>query len=143
MISAIRASDNPRSSGFAGHDTFSSMRPNAVTFAICWFSISAAAAVAQAPPLFPGPQFKAGTRPSGVAIADFNGDAKLDLAASNYSSSDVSILLGSGAGNFGTAVNVAVGLQPRSVAKGDLNGDAATDLATANYNSDSVSLLSG
>ena len=41
------------------------------------------------------------TNPASVAVGDFNGDGKQDLATANFDSSNVSILLGDGAGNFG------------------------------------------
>jgi hypothetical protein len=37
-----------------------------------------------------------GTSPTSVAVGDFNGDGKLDLAVANYRSNNVSILLGNG-----------------------------------------------
>jgi hypothetical protein len=45
--------------------------------------------------------FGTGTNPYSVAIADFNGDGKQDLATANYGSSNVSVLLGTGKGSFG------------------------------------------
>ena len=45
----------------------------------------------------------------------------LDLAVTIPLSNNVSILLGTGTGSFGTATNFAVGSQPRSVAVGDFN----------------------
>jgi len=45
----------------------------------------------------------------------------LDLAVVNEGSNNVSILLGTGTGSFGTATNFAVGSQPRSVTVGDFN----------------------
>ena len=45
----------------------------------------------------------------------------LDLAVTIPLSNNVSILLGTGSGSFGTATNFVVGSQPRSVAVGDFN----------------------
>ncbi|HEX8071742.1 MAG TPA: FG-GAP-like repeat-containing protein [Pyrinomonadaceae bacterium] len=87
--------------------------------------------------------FIADTNPTSVAVGDFNGDGKQDLAATNSSSNDVSILLGNGAGSFGAATNFGVGTDPRSVAVGDFNGDGKLDLATANFITDNVSVLLG
>ncbi|MEO7667611.1 MAG: VCBS repeat-containing protein, partial [Dehalococcoidia bacterium] len=58
-----------------------------------------------------------------------NGDGKLDLAVANLLSNNVSILLGSGAGTFGSASQFATGFIPRSVAVGDFNKDGKPDLA--------------
>ena len=44
--------------------------------------------------------YNAGFRPRFIAIADFNGDGKNDLAVANAFSNDVSILLGNGNGTF-------------------------------------------
>ena len=82
------------------------------------------------------------TLPS-VAVGDFNGDGKQDLAVANLALQPytVSILLGDGAGNFSAPANFAVGVDPRSVAVGDFNGDGKQDLAVANAVSDNVSIL--
>ena len=54
--------------------------------------------------------FGAGTYPDSVAVGDFNGDGKQDLAVANCGSNNVSILLGDGAGNFGAATNFGTGV---------------------------------
>ena len=76
-----------------------------------------------------------------MAVGDFNGDGKQDLAVANESSDNVSILLGGGNGTFGAATNFAAGSAPTSVAVGDFNGDGKQDLAMANANSNNVSIL--
>ena len=78
--------------------------------------------------------FAVGVSGESIALAagDFNGDGKLDLVVTNGSSSNVSILLGTGTGSFGAATNFAVGSGPRSVAVADFNGDGKLDLAVAN-----------
>ena len=85
--------------------------------------------------------FAVGTNPSSVAVGDFNGDGRPDLAVANFGSSNVSVLLGTGSGGFGAATNFGVGDGPRSVAVGDFNGDGKPDLATANVFSNTVSVL--
>ncbi|WNG15258.1 FG-GAP repeat domain-containing protein [Cystobacter fuscus] len=81
--------------------------------------------------------------PSGVAVADFNGDGKLDIATANFVGNTVSILLGNGDGTFQTAVPHAMPGTPSSVAAADLNGDGKLDLVTGNYNGRSVGVLLG
>ncbi|MGJ5633573.1 DUF4347 domain-containing protein [Nostoc sp. CALU 1950] len=91
-------------------------------------------------------QFDVGTNPNSVVVGDFNKDNKLDLAVANYDSnndSNVSILLGNGAGGFGIATNFDVGLNPASVTVIDFDNDGNSDLAVANAGSDTVSVLLG
>src|SRR5205807_5346036 len=76
--------------------------------------------------------FAVGTNPSSVAVSDFNGDGKLDLAVANQGSNNVSVLLGKGDGTFQAATNFGAGTNLFSVAVGDFNGDGKPDLAVAN-----------
>jgi hypothetical protein len=78
-----------------------------------------------------------------VAVGDFNGDGRLDLAVTNYDSKNVSVLLGNGDGTFGDARNSPTGSGPRSVTVGDFNGDGIPDLAIANNAGVSVLLGNG
>ena len=87
--------------------------------------------------------YSAGINPYSVAVGDFNGDGKADLALANYASNNVSVLLGNGDGTFATAMNYDSGTNPHSVAVGDFNGDGNADLAVANQNGNNVSVLLG
>src|SRR5262249_26119387 len=78
-----------------------------------------------------------------VAVGDFNGDGKLDLAVANSGSGNVTILLGDGKGAFPTNATVGAGNGPISVAVGDFNGDGKPDLAVANYDDNDVTILLG
>ncbi len=79
-----------------------------------------------------------------MTVGDFNGDGKSDLAVANFGiGSNVSVLLGTGTGSFGTATNFSVGNSPISVTVGDFNGDGKSDLAVANYSSNNVSVRLG
>jgi hypothetical protein len=82
-------------------------------------------------------------RPSAVAIADFNGDGKPDLAVANLLGSTVSVSLGDGTGTFPTVTNYAVGRYPTSVAVEDFNNDGKLDLAVSDSLTDMVSVLPG
>jgi hypothetical protein len=77
--------------------------------------------------------YTVGTNPSGVVVADFNGDGKLDLAVANHGSGNVSVLLGNGDFTFQNAVNYSV-LSPNAIVVGDLNGDGKLDLIVSNSN---------
>jgi uncharacterized protein (UPF0548 family) len=74
-----------------------------------------------------------GITPAFVAVGDFNGDGRPDLAVANFRSNTVSVLLGNGDGTFQAARNFAAGTGPLSFAVGDFNGDRVPDLAVANY----------
>lgn len=80
-----------------------------------------------------------------IAVADFNGDGKLDLAVANYGTNTVTILLGNGDGTFTQATGspIPVGSAPYAIATGDFTGSGKLDLAVANYGSNNVSMLLG
>jgi uncharacterized repeat protein (TIGR01451 family) len=73
--------------------------------------------------------YPVGTSPAAVAVGDFNGDGKPDIAVANTGSGNVSILLGNGDGTFQVAVNFSSGNNPTKVALGDFNADGKLDLA--------------
>jgi hypothetical protein len=77
-----------------------------------------------------------------VAVGDFNGDGKQDLAVTNQLSSTVSILLGNGDGGFQPEVSFSTGTNPVSASVGDLNGDGKQDFVVANQ-SGTVSVFLG
>jgi hypothetical protein len=79
--------------------------------------------------------YNAGMTPRSVAVGDFNGDGRLDLAVANSGSTNVSILLGNGDGAFRPAVNYGAGPRPGVVAVGDFNGDGKPDLIVTDYGS--------
>ncbi|WP_263356176.1 beta strand repeat-containing protein [Acidicapsa ligni] len=70
-----------------------------------------------------------------IAVADFNGDGKLDLGiVGNYIYGGVSILLGNGDGMFtATATNPEVNRGLGMIAVGDFNGDNIPDLIVSDY----------
>ena len=95
---------------------------------------------------FPNPpHYATGNSPTSVAVGDFNGDGKPDLAVPSFDLgiSTVSVLLGNGDGTFQPHMDSATGQAPMSVAVGDFNGDGKPDLVTANYRHHTVSVLLG
>ncbi|RZK60792.1 MAG: hypothetical protein EOO59_06645, partial [Hymenobacter sp.] len=87
----------------------------------------------------------ANTSPYGIAVADVNGDGKVDILTANYGSSSAGVLLGTGTGTFGTATTFSTGANtsPYEIAVADVNGDSKLDILTANYGSSSAGVLLG
>src|SRR5579863_2720775 len=75
------------------------------------------------------------------AVADFNGDGKLDLVGGSYLSTAVSILLGNGDGTFQPPVDYALSNGPTQIAVADFNGDGKLDLAVATADDRLATLL--
>jgi hypothetical protein len=79
--------------------------------------------------------YSAGSAPSALAIADFNGDGNLDLAAANFQSSTISLFNGTGSGSLQAARTYSAATGPESlVAIGNGVGQPSS-LAAANGNS--------
>jgi len=87
--------------------------------------------------------YTVGNNPASLAVGDFNGDGKADLAVANYDSGTVSILLGNGDGTFPAKTDYPAGNTPNAIAVGDFNGDSKTDLAVTNFLDGTVSILLG
>jgi hypothetical protein len=84
-----------------------------------------------------------GDQPRYLATADFNGDARPDLAVSNVAGDSVTVLLrkASGPGFDPEGPAIPVGDAPVAIAASDLTGDGRPDLAVANSGTDNVSVL--
>ncbi len=82
-----------------------------------------------------------------VVVADFDGDAHVDLAVANADSlngtTGVSVILGNGDGTFQAAVDYPVDYEAWDVAAGDFDADGVLDLVLANPQSNSVSVFRG
>jgi len=78
-----------------------------------------------------------------VGIGDFNQDGIRDIAAISLSLNRVSILIGSGNGNYLPPANYPTGITPHHLTVVDLDSDGALDLLTANYTASSVTVLYG
>ena len=105
--------------------------------------LNTTAAGATAPTFAPQTTFAVGANPYSVAVADFNGDGRPDLAVANSADGTVSVLLnttaaGATAPSFAAQPTFAVGGNPLSVAVGDFNGDGRPDLVVANFGNATV-----
>jgi len=87
-----------------------------------------ALAAASPPVKFNSPQeYPVGLAPTAVAVADFNGDGKADLAVTSMDEGEGAILLGNGDGSFRQVAGSYVA--GNAIAAGDFNGDGKPDLA--------------
>lgn len=79
-----------------------------------------------------------------VAVADFDGDGNLDVAATDYSTGLVQIFNGDGTGNLTPGNTFSTDLasnDPYGVYAADFNEDGHPDLAIANYSGDDIAIL--
>ena len=86
--------------------------------------------------------YAAGANPTGIAVADFNGDGKSDMAVVNNAvAGTVGIMLSNGDGTFQPKVDYAAGPTALDARAGDFNGDGKLDLAVVG--SQGVNVLLG
>ena len=77
----------------------------------------------------------AGVAPNRLAIADFNGDGRPDVALANYRGENfASVALNDGSGGFRPEDRYRVGDEQGDVDAGDLDGDGDLDLAVSRIN---------
>ena len=92
--------------------------------------------------------YAVGLVPTAIAVGDFNGDGKPDMAVANFGgnttdyeySNTISILDGNGDGTFQPQYTIAAGNSPYDVISGDFNGDG-NDLAVTDEGSNQVEVL--
>ena len=78
-----------------------------------------------------------------LAVGDFSGTGRLDLAVANFSSNKLRILRGNGDGTFTPAESYEIGEGAEDIKAIDLNGDGILDLVTCNLNDDTITVLPG
>lgn len=83
----------------------------------------------------------------GIAIGDFNGDKKLDIASTQpypyFSANGVSVLLGNGDGTIQAPQGYPGFESPAGIAIGNFNGDKKLDLVVSDYRFNTVVTLIG
>jgi len=88
-----------------------------------------------------------GDRPSSLAIADLDGDGKLDIASTNQILGSVSIFKNNcspgsiSVGSFGAAIEIVACASPIGLSVGDLDGDGKPDMFMASSTNNSISVL--
>ncbi len=90
--------------------------------------------------------FTVGSQPLSVTVSDIDGDGKLDIVASSFNSSMISVFRNNSspgfinAGSFDARVDLSCNSQPLNVVANDLDGDGKVDLAVSDNNSNTLSL---
>jgi hypothetical protein len=89
--------------------------------------------------------YAVGAYPESIAVGDFNGDGRNDLATANIGSkrAGVSVLLGLGSGHFMSARNFRTPFPPADLAVSDLNADGKLDIAAVDSVTARVHVLVG
>ncbi len=99
------------------------------------------------PSLLPQTPMSTGTNtlPDWTTLADVNGDGKLDLITSLYSTDSVTVQLGNGDGTFQAATTtlIAAGFGPAEVHAVSLRGNGTLDLIVGSYNHNEFAVLLG
>src|SRR5207253_2424538 len=95
----------------------------------------------------PARNFNVGSGPASdpiaVAVGDFRGIGRLDLAVLNDGDFTISVLLNNGSGTFQATQTLPTGQFPTAIAVGDFNGDHKLDLVVVNSVGDTINVFLG
>ena len=81
-----------------------------------------------------------------LAVGDFSGTGRLDLAVANFgyaSANELRIMRGNGDGTFTPAESYGIGEGAEDIKVADFNGDGVVDLITCDLNDDTITVLAG
>ena len=81
--------------------------------------------------------------PNTVAVGDFNGDGKPDMAVAMNNANTLAVLLGNGDGTFQAPAYITVGTAIAGLAVSDFDGDGKTDLVISLWNPGAIAVLLG
>ena len=76
-----------------------------------------------------------------IAVADINGDGRLDLITANHNTNTLTFLTNNGSGGFGFYATLTVGPNPGYIIAADLSGTGKLDLITANNGANTLTVL--
>ena len=80
---------------------------------------------------------------TGLAAGDFDGDGRIDLAATDSAGHALVVAAGNADGTFGPVTTFPAGDDPVAVAAVDIDGDGRPELAVAEFVSSTVTFFSG
>jgi len=85
--------------------------------------------------------YAVGSKPTGVAVGDINGDALPDIAVANANSSSISVLLNRGKGLFFGQQTLWVSEQPTAITIAASPGGEVPDLVSSHTGSDQIGVV--